>query len=71
MSKKTKTSKKAQDLSEEEKKQNVNMVVNDVNIILKKKKKGRYGHKQCKNLPEKEKQRLVENRKNYSKIWKK
>ena len=46
------------------------MLVKGLKIFLKKKKKLKYGRKRYRNLTEDEKQRLVEYRKNYSKIQK-
>ena len=54
-----------QNLSQEEKTKSINMPINDIEIFLKKKvyKKHQYGRECYRNLPEDEKQRLVENRK--------
>ena len=46
------------------------MLVKGLKIFLKKKKKLKYDRKRYRNLTEDEKQRLVEYRKNYSKIQK-
>ena len=47
-------------------------LVKDIKVLLKKKKKKSdiYGHERCKNLPEDEKQKLVEYRKKYSEMRK-
>ena len=48
---------------------NVNMLVNDIEIFLKKKtEKGQYGCEHYKNLPKDEKQKIVEYRKKYSRM---
>ena len=54
-----------QNLSQEEKTKSINMPINNIEIFLKKKayKKHQYGRECYRNLPEDEKQRLVENRK--------
>ena len=62
-----------QNISEEEQNKNQKYgfeVLNNVEIFLKKKKtkKRQHGHELYRNLSEDEKQRLVENRKNYSRI---
>ena len=62
-----------QNISEEEQNKNQKYgfeVLNNVEIFLKKKKtkKRPHGHELYRNLSEDEKQRLVENRKNYSRI---
>ena len=46
------------------------MFVNDIEIFLKKEKKRRYRREPYRNLPQDEKPRLVEYRKNYSKMQK-